>query len=114
MTDFAELEIRTYVSEPDRGQRDWKDKHAERMRSTPTQKNPRKTRQATGQPTRRTTRTQLRPHAGTGGMRRMHLRGRINILKRMLIHVGSFNLSLVMRKTRQRNPRGLQGCFAAS
>ena len=34
----------------------------------------------------------------TGGMRRTHLRGRQNILKRQLIHVGAFNLSLVLRK----------------
>jgi hypothetical protein len=34
----------------------------------------------------------------TGGMRRIHLRGHRNILKRQLIHVGGFNLSLIMRK----------------
>ena len=34
----------------------------------------------------------------TGGMRRLHLRGRSNILKRLLIHVAGFNLSLIMRK----------------
>ena len=34
----------------------------------------------------------------TGGMRRCHLRGRENILKRQLIHVGAFNLSLILRK----------------
>ena len=34
----------------------------------------------------------------TGGMRRTHLRGHQNILKRQLIHVGAFNLSLVLRK----------------
>ena len=33
----------------------------------------------------------------TGGMRRCTLRGRDNILKRLLIHVGAFNLSLVLR-----------------
>jgi transposase len=33
----------------------------------------------------------------TGGMRRCTLRGRENILKRLLIHVGAFNLSLVLR-----------------
>jgi len=33
----------------------------------------------------------------TGGMRRTHLRGRQNILKRLLIHVGAFNLSLIFR-----------------
>jgi hypothetical protein len=34
----------------------------------------------------------------TGGLRRCHLRGRENILKRQLLHVGAFNLSLVLRK----------------
>ena len=34
----------------------------------------------------------------TGGLRRRHLRGRENILKRQLIHVGGFNLSLILRK----------------
>src|SRR6201987_4435048 len=33
----------------------------------------------------------------TGGMRRTHLRGHQNILKRLLIHVGAFNLSLIFR-----------------
>ena len=34
----------------------------------------------------------------TGAMRRCHLRGRDNILKRQLVHVGAFNLSLILRK----------------
>jgi transposase len=34
----------------------------------------------------------------TGGMRRTHLRGHQNILKRQLIHVGAFNLSLILRE----------------
>jgi len=34
----------------------------------------------------------------TGGMRRTHLRGHENILKRQLVHVGAFNLSLILRK----------------
>jgi transposase len=33
----------------------------------------------------------------TGGMRRCTLRGHENILKRLLIHVGAFNISLVLR-----------------
>ena len=49
----------------------------------------------------------------TGGMRRVHLRGRENILKRVLIHVGGFNLSLVMRQLLGKGtPRGLQGTSA--
>ena len=34
----------------------------------------------------------------TGGMRRTHLRKHENILKRQLIHVGAFNLSLIFRR----------------
>ena len=46
----------------------------------------------------------------TGGMRRTHLRGHANILKRLLIHVGGFNLGLVMRSLFGiGKPRGLQG-----
>ena len=46
-------------------------------------------------------------------MRRTHLRGRENILKRVLIHMGGFNLSLVMRQLLGKGtPRGLQGLSA--
>ena len=34
----------------------------------------------------------------TGGLRRCHLRGRENILKWQLIHVGAFSLNLILRK----------------
>ena len=49
----------------------------------------------------------------TGGMRRVHLRGRDNILKRLLVHGVAFNLSLILRKTLGvGKPRRLQGlCF---
>src|SRR3970282_1469827 len=43
-------------------------------------------------------------------MRRKHLRGHTNILKRVLIHAGGFNLGLVMRHLiGVGTPRGLQG-----
>jgi len=46
-------------------------------------------------------------------MRRVHLRGRENILKRLLVHVGGFNLGLVMRGlVGKGTPRGLQGSAA--
>ena len=46
-------------------------------------------------------------------MRRVYLRGCNNILKRVLIHIGGLNLSLVMRKlVGQGTPRGWQGCSA--
>ena len=46
----------------------------------------------------------------TGGMRRTHLRGHANILKRLLMHAGGFNLGLLMRTLiGVGTPRGLQG-----
>ena len=46
----------------------------------------------------------------TGSLRRTHLRGHQNILKRLLVHAGAFNLGLLMRKAFGRGtPRGLQG-----
>jgi hypothetical protein len=52
----------------------------------------------------------------TGGLRRTHLRGHQNILKRLMVHAGAFNLGLLMRHAIGRGtPRGLQGrcplCF---
>ena len=45
-------------------------------------------------------------------MRRLFLRGRQNILKRLLIHVCGFNLGLLMRKlVGSGTPRGLKGVF---
>jgi len=49
----------------------------------------------------------------TGRMRRTHLRGHTNILKRLLIHAGGFNLGLVMRHLIGcGTPRGLQDRLA--
>jgi transposase len=46
----------------------------------------------------------------TGGLRRVHLRGHLNILKRLIVHAGAFNLGLLMRRAFGRGtPRGLQG-----
>ena len=49
-----------------------------------------------------------------GGMRRLHLRGRENILKRLLVHSGAANLGLLMRKLFGKGtPRGLAGALSA-
>jgi hypothetical protein len=46
----------------------------------------------------------------TGGMRRVHPRGHTNILKRLQIHIGGFNLGLLLRQLiGVGTPRGLQG-----
>lgn len=50
----------------------------------------------------------------TGGMRRIHLRGRENVLERYLVHVAAFNVSLVMHTLLGVGaPRGLAGRFEA-
>lgn len=110
LTDLAAFEIRTYISEPKRGRRHWTGKHEER---DAVYANRRRIRGNRGKALLRRRGMMLeRPFAHcyeTGGMRRLHLRGRENILKRLLIHVGAFNLSLVMRQTLGKGtPRGLQ------
>ena len=47
-------------------------------------------------------------------MRRIHLRGHANILKRLLVHISGFNLALLMRSLIGiGTPRSLQGRLAA-
>jgi len=98
LKDLHDRDIRTYVSEPDRGRRNWVGKEAER---DAVYANRRRIRGDRGQRLRKK-RSEYgeRPFAhcyDTGGMRRTHLRSHPNILKRVLIHVAGFNLGLVMR-----------------
>jgi transposase len=110
MTALKELGIRSYVSEPKRGTRNWIGKQAER---DAVYANRRRIRGDRGKALLRRRGLMLeRPFAHcyeTGGMRRVHLRGRENILKRLLIHVGGYNLSLVLRLLLGKGtPRGLK------
>jgi transposase len=113
MADYAELGIRSYVSEPKRKRRDWEGK-AEEQRAV--YANRRRIRGKRGKRLLKK-RGELIERSfahvlETGGMRRTHLRGHINILKRMLVHVGGFNLGLVMRRLLGvGKPRRLQGLF---
>lgn len=108
---LEQAEIRSYVSEPDRGQRNWKNKHDER---DAVYRNRRRIRGKRGKALLRQRGELLeRPFAHaleTGGMRRTHLRRHDNILKRLLIHVGGVNLGLLMRRCfGVGTPRSLQG-----
>ncbi len=115
MTVFREVGIRTYVSEPDRGRRNWKDKSEEKEA---VYANRRRIRGERGKELLRQRGLMLeRPFAHTletGGMRRVHLRHRENILKRILIQYAALNLSLLLRHGFGKGtPRGLQGrCVA--
>ena len=106
--------IRSYAAEPDRGRRCWKNKREAQLA---TYANRRRIRGERGKALQRKRGELLeRTFAHcleTGAMRRVHLRHRQNILKRVLIHVGAFNLSLIMRKTLGHGtPRGLPRLFA--
>jgi transposase len=111
MVDLHAVEVRSYIAEPERGRRDWT--HAPEAQA-PVYGNRRRIRGARGQRLlRRRVEYVERSFAhvyDTGGLRRTHLRGHQNILKRLLIHAGAFNLGLLMRKVFGRGtPRGLQG-----
>jgi transposase len=114
---MVELEgrgLRSYVSEPERGRRKWKDDATQEA----VYANRRRIRGERGKRLQRM-RGELieRPFAHlyeTGGMRRTHLRGHTNILKRLLIHAAGFNLGLMMRAWLGiGTPRGLQGALHA-
>ena len=107
---LAEVGIRSYVSEPARGRRNWRGKHAAR---DAVYANRRRIRGARGKRLLRRRGERLeRPNAhlyATGGMRRVHLRGHDNILKRVLLQACGLNLGLLMRQLMGvGTPRGLQ------
>jgi transposase len=106
---LAELEVRAYLSEPNRGRRCWLGKEAEQQA---VYANRRRIRGARGKRLmRRRGELVERPFAHcyeTGAMRRTYLRGQDNILKRLLVHVAGCNLGLLMRRNFGfGTPRGL-------
>jgi transposase len=91
--------VRSYLPEPSRGKRNWVGKALEQKR---THQNRRRVRGDRGKRLQKirselTERTFAHMYE-TGAMRRVHLRGSQNILKRLLIHGAAFNLSLILRK----------------
>jgi transposase len=116
MVDLEAVGLRSYIAEPDRGRRNWQD-HPEARDAV--YRNRRRIRSARGRRLLRQRGERLeRPFAHlyrTGRMRRVHLRGHANILKRVLVQAGACNLGLLMRTWfGVGTPRGLQGCRAVS
>ena len=114
LVDLAALDLRTYIAEPARGRRNWRRKATARDAVYANRRRIRGTRGLALQ--RRRSERLERPNAHlyeTGGMRRTHLRGHANILKRLFVHIGGFNLGLLMRTIiGVGTPRGLQGRLA--
>jgi transposase len=111
LIDLEAVAVRSYIAEPDRGRREWtKTPDAQ----APVYGNRRRVRGVRGKRLLRCRGEYVERSFAhvydTGGLRRIHLRGHQNILKRLLVHAGAFNLGILMRQAFGRGtPRGLQG-----
>ncbi len=104
-------ERRTYIAEPNRGRRKWEDKPAGTQATVYANRRRIRGNRGKGLQRLRSERVERSfAHAyETGGMRRTHLRGHENILKRLLIHGGAYNLGILMRSIiGVGTPKGLQ------
>jgi transposase len=98
--DLRHVGVRSYIPEPQRGQRNWEGKADERAAVYGNRRrvggiHGKRLLKKRGELIERS----FAHCYETGGMRRTHLRGHENILKRQLIHVCAFNLSLIFRQT---------------
>jgi len=101
--------VRTYVAVPQQPRRNWEGK---REQQAVVYANRRRVKGARGKRLlRRRGELLERPFAHqyeTGAMRRLHVRGRGNVAKRVLLQAAAFNLALILRTmTRAGTPRGL-------
>jgi len=107
---LAEAGIRGYISEPERGRQRWDGQSSEQAAAYG---NRRRVRSERGKRLQRQRGEKLERTMAhlyeTGRVRRVHLRGHNNIIKRLLIHACSLNLGLLMRTlSKVGPPRGLQ------
>lgn len=110
LKNLKEVGVRSYIPEPNRGRRNWTGKQAEQGA---VYGNRRRIRGVRGKRLLKQRGEKLERSFAhlfeTGGMRRTHLRKHQNILKRLVVHAGAFNLSLILRHhLGVGTPRGLQ------
>jgi transposase len=106
---MREMGVRSYVSVPQQPRRNWKGKAAQQAAVYANQ------RRVEGERGKRLLRRRgeflERPFAHqyeTGALRRVHVRGRGNVAKRVLVQAAAFNLALILRSiTKAGTPRGL-------
>jgi transposase len=116
LVNLEEVDLRGYVSEPDRGRQTWtardpQEQEFKRQAQQAVYRNRRRRRSSRSKRLHRRRAERVErsfEHVlDDGGMRRVYLRGRENIAKRYLIHTAAFNLGLIMRKlTGFGTPRG--------
>ena len=109
MQTMREMGVRTYVSVPQQPRRKWEGKA---QQQATVYANKRRVEGERGKSLlRRRGEFLERPFAHqyeTGAMRRLHVRGRGNVAKRVLLQAAAFNLALILRSiTKAGTPRGL-------
>ena len=112
MCDF--LDVRTYIPEPKTAETaTWPDKPAEQRRAALNNRSRMKRSKGKAMQRRRSEVVErtFAHICETGGSRRSHLRGLVNVTKRYLIAVAAHNLGRILRRlTGIGKPKALQGC----
>jgi transposase len=120
MVDLDERGIRSYVPEPERGRRKWKNKRDEQACVYANRRRVRGERSKRLQKLRGELCERSFAHCyETGAMRKLYVRGRANVLKRVLVQAAAFNIGLLLRKIGgwgkpRTAPAGLRGNSAAA
>jgi transposase len=95
---LAEMEVRTYIAEPDRGRRKWEGKEAEKAA---VYGNRRRMQGDRGKGLQRQRGERIERNFAhqfdTGGLDRLYVRGKGNVNKKFLIQAAACNLALLMR-----------------
>src|SRR5450432_4777041 len=98
MVGLAEMEVRSYVAEPDRGARNWDGKQAEKQA---VHGNRRRVHGERGKRLQRQRGERIERNFAhqfdTGGLDRLYVRGLDNVHKKFLIQAAACNLALLMR-----------------
>ena len=115
LVDARNMGVRTYIAEPERGRRKWAGKQEERAavyanRQRTAGHRGKQLLRRRGELVERTF-----AHAyETGALRRMHVRGKQNVQKRLLLQAAACNLALLLRKViGAGTPRALQDVVRA-
>jgi len=100
MVGLADMEVRSYVAEPDRGTRNWDGKEAEKEavygnRGRVQGERGKRLQRQRGERIERNFAHQF----DTGGLDRLYVRGLANVHKKFLIQAAACNLALLMRST---------------
>jgi transposase len=118
IAELDDLGVRSYVAEPDRGRRNWKDKAAAKAA---VYGNRRRIRGEHGKRLQRQRGERIERNFAhqfdSGGLDRLYVRGRENVHKKFLIQAAACNLALLMRsrygagKPRAAHDRAAQAIF---